>query len=159
LTLVVPGGFPPPEAPIHSNWASHAQYRAIGLWLRDHVAPDATVAVAGEIGTLAFYSERRLVNYFSDRNAVPTPGPLSPVRFASIPVAGGALRWIVNRALALNFLWRDPEPPIDPPAYTLRLEPGRRLAPEGPGVIMTWHTSSRWLPSGTTVVLMRAGPS
>ncbi len=156
----MPYGFPPREAPIHSNWATHAQYRAIGLWLRDHVDAAATVTTSGEIGTLAFYSQRRLVNYFSDRNEVPPPRQVGSARFASIPLAGPSLRWLVNGALALNFLWRQPRPPLDPAAYTLRLTPRRQAAPDGPDVVMTWYASSRWLPAGMTAVLRRtASPS
>jgi hypothetical protein len=38
-----------------------AEYRALGLWLRDHTAASASVA-AVEIGTLGWYSERPIVD-------------------------------------------------------------------------------------------------
>ena len=65
-------GVPPREAPIHTNWASPAQYRAIGMWLRVHVEPASSIRLQAEIeiGTLAYYSERYLVNNFSDRGEI-----------------------------------------------------------------------------------------
>jgi hypothetical protein len=69
LALVVilsQDGMPPREAPIHTNWASPAQYRAIGVWLREHVEPARSIRLQAEVGALAYYSERYLVNNFSD---------------------------------------------------------------------------------------------
>ena len=155
VAVLVADGLPPREAPIHSNWATHDQYRAIGLALRDLVRPEETVTVTGEIGTLAFYSERRLANYFSDRNEVAVPRSAGGARLASIPLAGPLLRGLADRALALNARWRAPLPPLGPPAYALRLVPGGAPAASDPDVVATWHTSSRWLPQGMTATLRR----
>ena len=161
LSLVVPvaglvglgleNGFPPREAAIHSNWATHDEYRAMGLWLRDHVDPRSTVMIRGEIGTLAFYSKRLLVNYFSDRNEVAPPWYLTTGRVSRVPVVGP----LITGAMRLNFLWRQEQARLPPPTYTLILTPGRHTRPEGPDVVMTWYTSSRWMPSGMTAVLRR----
>src|SRR4029077_5786107 len=98
----------------------------------------------GEIGTLAFYSERRLVNYFSDRNEVTPPGSGKDGRLSGIPLVDP----LVRGALSLNFFWRRELERLPPPDYALVLPPGRQTRPEGPDVLMTWHTASRWMPGG-----------
>jgi hypothetical protein len=149
--IVFENGFPPREAPIHSNWATQAEYRAIGLWIRDHVDPKSIISTKGEIGTLAFYSERRLVNYFSDRNEVTPPAAGNIGHLSRIPLAGPLIRG----ALKLNFCWRRELERLPPPDYTLVLTPGRLARPQGPGVVMIWYASSRWMPAGMTTVLRR----
>jgi hypothetical protein len=149
--MVFENGFPPGEAAIHSNWATQAEYRTIGLWIRDHVDPKSIISIKGEIGTLAFYSERRLVNYFSDRNEVTPPPSGDTGHLSRIPLAGP----VIGGALRLNFYWRQKLEQLPPPQYTLILTPGRHAGPEGPEVVMIWYASSRWMPEGMTTVLRR----
>lgn len=59
-------GAPWVRSPISTNWATAAQYEHIGSDLRGLVG-DQVVVSPGEIGTLAYYCECRIVDSFSDR--------------------------------------------------------------------------------------------
>lgn len=54
------------EMPILSNWATHEQYKAVGLFLKERYKGE-TMLLGGEIGTLAYYSDCYLLDWFSDR--------------------------------------------------------------------------------------------
>jgi hypothetical protein len=125
------------EAPVHSNWATVAQYRAIAGELDEQVAPSENVMLAGEIGTLAFYSDRRLLNEFSDANIAthlsqvegsPFPGPLARIDHA----------------------WREVRPSVSCPGFILEHVPGegQDLPAIGPlygGILVRkWTTSTSW---------------
>ena len=57
------------EAPIHTNWATHQQYREVGLWLADHLPAGVDVKMnnGSEVGTLAYYSNRKMLEHFGNR--------------------------------------------------------------------------------------------
>ena len=79
-------------------------YKQLGLWLRDHSPPGATVA-ATETGTLAFYSERHVVDIIgltTPRNAVYTAHSDYESWFKATP----APDYIVVRSPSL-FPWED----------------------------------------------------
>ena len=59
-------GLPVTEMPIHTNWATHEQYREIGLWLKEQ-QDGGTILVDGEIGTLGYYCDCHLSSFFSER--------------------------------------------------------------------------------------------
>ncbi|HSL44833.1 MAG TPA: hypothetical protein VK897_15460 [Anaerolineales bacterium] len=56
------------EMPIHSNWATHEQYKQIGLWLKENEAGHTIQLQGSEIGTLSYYCDCRLLDRFSDRS-------------------------------------------------------------------------------------------
>jgi hypothetical protein len=60
---ILDDGIPRARTPIGSNWASADQYRAIAAALPH----GATVLSPGEIGTLAYYCDCRVVDGFADR--------------------------------------------------------------------------------------------
>jgi hypothetical protein len=132
LVLVVRDGLPLPEMPFFGNWATHARYREVGIWIRDHVPPTAVIELRGEIGTLAYYSERFLVNEFSDRNrtarTVPDPA--------------------ITRLLAVNFRWRTRLPPVPAAGYQLLHDPRDGTPRALEGLVESWPTSTRRWPSG-----------
>jgi hypothetical protein len=102
-------GVPLTEAPIHTNWVTHSEYRELGLRLNSTVAPHETVSVNGEIGTVGYYSERLLVNEFSDMNVMTRANEDS--RLLRTPVIGDLLR--------LSLVWRDNLAPLPPVSYHL----------------------------------------
>jgi hypothetical protein len=129
------------EMPIHSNWGTRDQYEAIGLWLKEHYGRSTLRLVGGEIGSLAYYCDCRLLDRFSDRGWL-------PARIAEHVSRPGlaALLWRVNFA----FFSAPQSPPDD---YVLRAffaEPNMDL-----DIIQEWETSTRWIPRGFLVLSPR----
>jgi hypothetical protein len=132
-------GWPLRQAPIHSNWGTPSQYRAVGLRLRDAVDPTATVELQGEIGTLAYYSERRLVDDFADLNR--SNDAIADLERRADPLA--------ERLLAANFARRADEEPLPPPTHVLVFDPvdaGEVPPASASDAAFSWDVSSRWLP-------------
>jgi hypothetical protein len=136
--LALRSGLPLREAPIHTNWARPEQYRAVGLWLRQHTDPAEPIEMGGEIGTLAYYSDRQLVNNFSDSAAIPQYA--AAAWYSRVPG--------LNLVTRLNFLWHTTEP-FPPAAYRLEHVLGAGQPPEAAAVRMSWPTSSQWVAHGT----------
>jgi hypothetical protein len=107
LMLVWDEGFPFDEAPINTNWATSAEYAGIGAWIRDNLDPSQSVRIYGEIGTVAYYADRYMVNEFSDMS----------ITDALIDEAGYTARPGIGRLFAFNFLWRRPHSPLPAPSY------------------------------------------
>ncbi len=137
------------QAPIHTNWATHQQYREIGLWLHDHVEPDANVRVyggnrqaSGEIGTMAFYAQRRLADVFSCR--------LTNHRIVEDARTMRGLQGVIMRA---NFYWLRTDTACLPAKYELHMD-SRPVSPLGvvPEVITSWEIKSNWVPEGTILL-------
>jgi hypothetical protein len=130
-------GVPFREVPIHSNWAPHAAYRDMGLWLKAHTAPQDGIFISGEIGTLAFYSDRLLINEFSDMNRVSEP--ILAGEYDKRPIVGALLR--------LNFYWRRLQKPDVPILYFMQgstVNAAREAAVRQTS-IQTWVVSSRFM--------------
>jgi hypothetical protein len=126
------------EMPIHSNWATHETYKAMGLWIRDHTDPASTILCLGEIGTLAFYSERYLINEFSDMNLI------------TESIAGSSFRDkpLVGPLLGVNYYWRRMQPPLAPPRYrlqTARVVADMKSEPATQESLMSWDVSTRFI--------------
>lgn len=107
LLLLWDEGFSLREAPINTNWATSGQYREIGLWMRRNLNEETGVAARGEIGTLAFYSERYLVDEFSDMS----------IADALIDEAGYDDLPGIGPLVELNFLWREDHTPLPTPTF------------------------------------------
>jgi hypothetical protein len=136
------------EMPIHSNWATHEMYKRMGLWIRDHTDPASTILCVGEIGTVAFYSERYLINEFSDMNLI------------TESIANSSFRGkpIVGPLLGLNYYWRRTLPPLAPPQYRLqaaRVDAAMKDGPAAPGSLMSWDVSTRFVQWSTPGRRMR----
>ena len=146
------------EAPFQANWASQDQYRQIGLWLKDHVDAAQKIKMNGEVGTIAYFSERQLYDSFGCRS----DAAVSFHRFDQ----GGSF---VAMVLGVNFQWLKPSAPCGPYAYELdcSLNPKVPLA-DPASIVMQWDVSSRWLksaryylrrlPVAPTVVIDRQAP-
>jgi hypothetical protein len=107
LMLVWDEGLSFDEAPINTNWATGREYEGLGAWMRDNVEPTQAVRVIGEIGTVAYYSDRYMVNEFSDMSI--TDGLIAEAGYTERPGIG--------RLFAFNFLWRRAHQPLPTPAF------------------------------------------
>lgn len=134
------------QAPIHTNWASPGQYQAVGEELRNLVEPSAVIDVYGEVGTIAYYSERLVVDSFADQRRINAGiGPFTD----RLPEGLG---WLSN----LNFAWRAGGEPFAAPSYVLRsftrFDP--RTVLELGVSAAAWNVSSTWSPH-TRLFLVR----
>jgi hypothetical protein len=145
IYLLLGRGDPLMQPPIHTNYATHQQYREIGLWLRNHVEPDANVRVDGEIGTIAFYAERRLADAFSCR--------LANHRIMEEAKNMTGLQGVIVRA---NFYWLRDDTACVPAKYELHMY-SRAVPPMNvlSQAMKSWEINSNWVSSGS-VVLMRS---
>lgn len=146
VTLLVGPGGPFSQAAIHSNWARPGQYEAIAAELRAEVPPDATIDFRGEVGTLSYYSERRLLDTFTDRARADRE--IDRLRDGQAGVVG----WLLD----LNFVWRDDAPTAPVPTFVIdfgapRVPPD--VDPTGdPAYVDAWITWSRWVPFNRIVL-------
>ncbi len=146
LHMVATNGVPFREPPMHSNWATPSRYRQVGLWLRDHLPPSSVVQMDGEIGTLAFYSKRNLVNDFSDMG-------IATQLMASRARQAEASSPLVGRLLRFNMRHRPQAGPAPRRTHVLRHVPfGPDERPPG-RVVMSWVTSTAWAPRGRLYLL------
>ena len=125
-------------APINTNWAPSDQYRQVGLWLKHHLDESTSVAVPGEIGTVAYYSDRVLVNDFSDMSIV--DALLEEKGFGQAPLVGPLIR--------LNFLWRRNHEPLPRPLLKLGYGPATGLAGcpvDDTTCVAAWDGSTKWV--------------
>lgn len=126
------------EMPIHSNWGTREQYEAIGSWLKENYRRSTLRLVGGEIGSLAYYCDCRLLDRFSDRGWLQA----SIGEHASRP-GFVSLLWRINFAFYSR-------PEFSPDDYVLRAffaEPNMQLE-----IIQEWETSTRWIPRGFLIL-------
>jgi hypothetical protein len=131
LVLVAQRGVPLREALVHTNWATPAQYRAIGEWLKaNHREATGVLQNPGEIGTLAYYCDCILLDdLFNDRTWVTNWVTRSQDR---TDVRGLLVK--------VNYLFYQAQPRFPPPQYTLKTE----VSPTGPRPTSPyWDISSR----------------
>ncbi len=141
-------GFPPQEAPLHTNWGTHAQYRAVGEWIQANIPADVPVYENSEIGTVGFYAgDRLIVNEFSDANR--TYGAIVE-RYPTLPR-------LARLAIDVNYFWRDVQPDLPEPGYALMhyALPLPKDAVVNENVVMSWDTSTRWVPRGRLYLFRR----
>jgi len=150
VVLLVREGFPLRETPINTNWATSADYHSVGLWLRDNLEPGAPIAVSGEVGTVAYYSDQMLINEFSDMSVADTLIEQSGIKRTK------GIGWLFK----LNFLWRGHHDRLPPPAYELVFHPGQApngCPPDDSACVMTWGGGTAWV-QPTTIILRRRDP-
>jgi hypothetical protein len=115
------------QMPIHTNWASHTQYREIGLWLKEHHQGDG-IAVPGEVGTIAYYSDCYVLCFLSDRMWLKNYLKTIPPGVRSV-------------LLGINYFFLGEVPKPMPCSYTLMAYdidfPGHIAYPK-------WEISSQW---------------
>jgi len=135
LVYFLQSGFSLEEPPVHTNWATQTQYKEIGLWLRENIEPSERIELRGEVGTLTYYSQRRLMDMFSCRYEL-----LSRIdRFEQ----GGVIAKLFAK---INFYWYDPGEPCQPTDYILGFDYyGDDMRA---GSIKNWETTTKWAPGG-----------
>ena len=104
VLLVATRGLPLDEAPIHTNWVRHRDYRDMAEWLSKHVDPSTPIQIDGEVGTLSYYSRLALFDDFGHPGALPE---LEVPDGGSRPPSSG--RW-----KAVNFLFHPGSEPLAP---------------------------------------------
>ncbi len=147
LLLLGNEGFSLREAPINTNWATSDQYREIGLWMQRNLDEEEAVAPRGEIGTLAFYSDRYLVDEFSDMSIA--DALIDEANYDDLPVVGPLV--------ALNFLWRQDHTPLPAPSFEVvyeRKANGSQCPTDDPACWLARTGTTEWI--GQNRILVRA---
>ena len=146
ITLLAGSGDPLGQAMIHSNWARPDQYRAIAATIQTEVAPGETIDFRGEVGTLAYYSDRYLLDTFTDMSR--TSAAIDRLRDGQ----PAPVQWVLD----LNFRWRNDPAPLPPPSFVIdfaapRVPPGVDPTTD-PNYVDAWITWSRWVPFNRIVL-------
>jgi hypothetical protein len=126
------------EMPLHSNWATRGQYEQIARELRARAPAEVPIRTTGEIGTLAYDSELRLENEFSDRRIL-----MEMIEQVLKP------RGWRRVFLRFNYFWLTPPGPPQSCTTSLDYEPGL-MAPQG-DVLRAWAVDTRWMGEGEFV--------
>ncbi|MBV6450272.1 MAG: hypothetical protein MHPDNHAH_00995 [Anaerolineales bacterium] len=132
------GGFFLNEMPIHTNWATHEQFKTIGEQLRRYKNKDV-ILVDGEVGTIGYYCDCELSSFFSDRKWMN--------QYVKRQTSGEGITPFLFR---INFLFWDDSTTLPSPKFLLHEAPNGHQ--EDQTNIMQWHTSTRWL-SNTLIEL------
>ena len=132
-------GFPVMELPIHTNWATHEQYREIGKWLKEHLDGRA-ILVDGEVGTLGYYCDCSVSSFFSDRRW--------PQKYARQQMSGNGIKPALYK---VNFLFFDKEAKFPQPVYLLTETPVGGST--NTTSLMEWRTSTEW--ASDTLISLR----
>lgn len=140
-------GLPLREAPIHTNWGTLATYRQVGEWIRANVPADAAIFEYSEIGTVGFYADRLIVNEFSDSNRT----------FGAIVERYPTLPRLAQLVIDANFYWRELQPALPDPKFALAHYslPNDEVEKVKDRIVMSWDTSTRWVPRGRLYLLRR----
>ena len=125
-------GFPVREMPIHTNWATHEQYREIGKWLKEHI-DGRPILVDGEVGTLGYYCDCSVSSFFSDRRWLQ--------KYVRQQMSGNGIKPALYK---VNFLFFDREAKFPPPVYLLTETPVGGST--NTTSLMEWRTSTKWVP-------------
>ena len=126
---------------IHSNWASLHDYRQIAKWLKKNIPENDPVKFQGEIGTLAYFSERTLIDAFSSDDTTQTVIRVLKKR-------GKMIRAVGN----VNFYWhKDQNIPTDF-HYELIGYPDNKNILCCENIIKQWQLTSSWNPKSALVL-------
>jgi len=138
LGLLVRGGMPLREALIHTNWATYAQYREVGLWLSEHYRGQTGYSEI-EVGTVGYYCDCFLMDVLAHR------------RMADALVHRHTGR-SDPRSLAIRFtfFFYRPSAPFPPPSYGVLYAPN----PAAPSPsLRRWNVESQWRKDGVVSVV------
>ncbi|WP_380176491.1 hypothetical protein ACFEMC_11605 [Kineococcus sp. DHX-1] len=135
--LPLPWAYPP----VFGNFATPAEYRAIGADV-GRIVGDQRVTAPGEIGLLAYSCDCEIVDQFSD------PAVLEPLVEARTEEADPVLRQL----LRWNYARRDPGP-AQPDPWVLRWRSAAVKPPQG---VAEWTTTAGTWRTQDVLVLFRA---
>ena len=138
VILMIKNGMHWKEAPIHTNWGTHYQYRDAGKWIQRNTDSQSTFIMGGEIGTLAYYSDRRLLNTFSD--------PWVLTRRLNRDIEGK--NTLQQQIFNLNYKWRKEAKRYRGSRYIIEhvLHPHEQRTART--IIHSWETSTKWIQHG-----------
>ena len=138
-TALRDGALPIREMPIHTNWASTQAYEELAEWLLQRTSEESRILTHVEIGALAFYSQRRLINEFSDRGRL--------MSLLDRSTARGSWKWRLQR-----WQFRRVEVPRQPIVFTHYLTV-MSDPPAGSVLVGRRRIASKWPPVERTVEL------
>ena len=140
LGLVVRGGMPLREAPIHTNWATYAEYREIGSWLREHYRGQTGYSEI-EVGTVGYYCDCFLMDVLTHRRMTD-----------ALVHRHSGRSTLRSLAIRLSFFFYRPQAPFPPVSYGVLYTTG----PDGsPPSLQRWNVESRWRRDGVISVVTR----
>lgn len=132
LALIMRNGIPLRESLIHTNWATHEQYRTVGLALKEHYA-GKTIPTNGELGTIAYYCDCYIIDYlFTARDWLVKD--VERYRTGSTPT---------DLLLRFNYLFFKKPAPYPVSVASLKVLT-RGATPADPNQLH-WFTSTRWV--------------
>ena len=138
LGVLVRAGMPLREALIHTNWATYAQYREVGLWLREHYRGQTGYSEI-EVGTVGYYCDCFLMDVLAHRRM--TDALVHRHSGRSNPR---------SLAIRLSFFFYRPQAPFPPSSYGVLYATG----PAGPlPSLRRWNVESRWRKNGVISVV------
>jgi len=140
LGLLVRGGMPLREAPIHTNWATYAEYREIGSWLREHYRGRTGYSEI-EVGTVGYYCDCFLMDVLTHRRM--TDALVHRHSGRSTPR---------SLAIRLSFFFYRPQAPFPPVSYGVLYT---THADGSPPSLQRWNVESRWRRDGVISVVTR----
>ena len=129
--ILIRDGLPVTEMPIHTNWATHDQYKMIGNWLKEH-DDGSTIIVDGEIGTLGFYCDCRLSSFFSERKWLE--------QHVQQQTAVGGIKALLYK---VNFLFLNNKQEYPQPRYLLAEIPDGESGDKS--AVKEWETKTKWI--------------
>lgn len=100
------------EMPIYTNWAKPYEYKIISDKISRLIPEQTAIQLEGEIGMLLFFSERRLLEFFSDRSRI-----MDQIEQAR------AQRGLGGLFARINFYWLRLPSPSPAPVYRLLCQP------------------------------------
>ncbi len=123
------------EMPVNSNWTTAAQYRQIAEWINGH-HDGGQLAVAGELGTIQYFTEAHATNEFSNRQWL-----------SQHILTLDQTLWL-DRLMALNFRHMEIDE-LEPPQL------GLMQCKETEQAVKKWTVDGRWQ-NPVTYCLLRA---
>ena len=108
------------------------------MWINQHIEASQKIELAGEIGTLVYFSERYLMDMFSCRNEI-------QLRINHLYQKGGVLEALAR----LNFYWFSPGESCLTQSYLIGFAQSQvDLNNFDYLLLKSWQTSTRWVPEG-----------
>jgi len=121
------------EMPIHTNRASQEQYKQIGIWIKDNCA-DENLRLNGEIGTLSYYCDCTLMDWFGERGWLVSI--VNEQKKADGPVAA---------LFRFNFRFLKDDSRSSSYSHQITAYIDRKTATDP--FIRRWETTTRWTPN------------
>ena len=146
VALLVSGPVPWREPPLIGNFATAAEYAAVGRDVREVVPAGVPVSSPGEIGGIAFHCDCRILDKFSTRAL--TAEPIA----ARVADAGPVMR----RLLKWNYMHLPPAGLA--PVTQWRLEFRADPADRGPSDVRWWPATMSWHEPGQVVLVHNPVP-